>query len=814
MRSPENTPFAYDTLVGFQHDLAVPERQCVGGINYTFVGWAHSPVAAHRYRIEETTQTLTAHFIQSTCPLPDGIVMHLDAGREVQVDESNKVVRWSDLSTADNDVFVIQDAPTLIDQSHHGNRAVRFDGIDDVLGLSSQVALPLGAADRSVFLVANYDDASGTAFSYGQPAENGAFGVGLSPTGHLNVQAGADVQFDSTTLGTNRGWLAQSVFVQETETTHYANGQLIDSFLHEFDTSDGVVHLGANAAASNASQVNIAELIVFNRVLTDEERHNVDSALAARHLTAPRGNLPVVTNDRYEWFGEELVVDGIEMPTLLSNDTDSDADPLTVHLLAGPQFGMLSLSDAGTFTYTRDANGARVDEFFYYVTDGTNVSNVGVVTLVNVANLPPIAADENYELSGDAINTLQLSLDSLLRNDIDPDGDQLTVQVLIPPQHGTVTLLDDGHFLYVHDGSAELLDEFTYTVSDGINAPQSATARISIVRNHPPVAVDDAYAFAGGILDTAQSDTALSLLQNDSDRENDPISIQVLDPPTHGILTLLPDGNFTYIHDRSPNLLDQFTYQVADPYNLPQTATVTLVISPNMAPVPSDDSYNVPDTILDTTLLQNGSLLANDRDDENDVLTIQVVTPPRHGTLALFPDGNFIYEHDESAVRIDRFVYRIADPFNPPRLATVTLNVGPNDLRANNWRDVAAAELVQIQLRKQGRVRPTDRGNADRTVDNLNPALPAERVVDLAIAGLKRRSDGANIAVVDTTSGHPASNDAWQDKGSLSADLLSALGPSLDLVTRSSLRDGRPVKNTSILERRASSSARARRIKH
>src|SRR5439155_20377786 len=55
----------------------------------------------------------------------------------------------------------------------------------------------------------------------------------------------------------------------------------------------------------------------------------------------------------------------------------------------------------------------------------------------------------------------------LLANDSDADGDPITAALIVPPQHGTMTLHADGSFAYVADPGFIGLDTFHYCVSDG-----------------------------------------------------------------------------------------------------------------------------------------------------------------------------------------------------------------------------------------------------------------------------------------------------------------------------------------------------------
>jgi hypothetical protein len=69
-------------------------------------------------------------------------------------------------------------------------------------------------------------------------------------------------------------------------------------------------------------------------------------------------------------------------PGVLAHVTDADGDPLTAILVAGPSHGTMALQASGAFTYTPAANFAGPDAFSYMASDGTENSNVAVVSIV------------------------------------------------------------------------------------------------------------------------------------------------------------------------------------------------------------------------------------------------------------------------------------------------------------------------------------------------------------------------------------------------------------------------------------------------
>jgi hypothetical protein len=110
--------------------------------------------------------------------------------------------------------------------------------------------------------------------------------------------------------------------------------------------------------------------------------------------------------------------------------------------------------------------------------------------------------------------------------------------------------------------------------------------------------------------------------------------------------------------------------------SLTDTGSVTITITslPD-APTAAADGYTTtPGTNL---VVPAPGLLANDADEDGDVLTVQTtpIVPPANGTLGLAPDGSFTYLPDFLFVGTDSFTYRADDGTGRTADATVTITV-------------------------------------------------------------------------------------------------------------------------------------------
>lgn len=358
-------------------------------------------------------------------------------------------------------------------------------------------------------------------------------------------------------------------------------------------------------------------------------------------------------------------------PGVLQNDNDAEDDTLAAIIDTDVMHGLLTLNSDGSFTYTHDGSDTLADGFVYEVSDGNGGTDTASVSFtIGPLNRDPIANDDEYEVDEGA--TLSINPPGVLENDVDADGDALTVTLLTDTSFGTLALLPDGSFDYTHDGSESPSDNFTYEVADGHGGTDTATARFTInLLNSDPVANDDAYAVDEG----AKLISTTGVLENDTDDDGDPLTVTLLSDVSQGVLALDPSGNFVYTHDGSETSSDSFTYQVSDGNGSTATATVSITIRPiNDPPIAVDDELIVDEG--DVRVVSAPGLLVNDSDAEGDVLAISLVNGPANGTVDLGTDGTVTYTHDGSETNSDSFTYQVSDG-NATALATVNVIITP-----------------------------------------------------------------------------------------------------------------------------------------
>ncbi len=95
--------------------------------------------------------------------------------------------------------------------------------------------------------------------------------------------------------------------------------------------------------------------------------------------------------------------------------------------------------------------------------------------------------------------------------------------------------------------------------------------------NLPPTAVSDSYTTTE---DAVLTIAAPGLLANDSDVDGDSLSVVEFTQTSNGIITVNPDGSFTYIPNVDFSGNDSFTYTIADSLGEISTTTVDITVTP------------------------------------------------------------------------------------------------------------------------------------------------------------------------------------------------------------------------------------------
>ncbi|MBC7384053.1 MAG: tandem-95 repeat protein [Bacteroidia bacterium] len=353
---------------------------------------------------------------------------------------------------------------------------------------------------------------------------------------------------------------------------------------------------------------------------------------------------------------------------VIANDFDPDGDVITIGLVAGQgaRNGNAIVVN-NKVVYTPALNFTGIDSVLYQVCDNGSPSLCATAwVIINVINnRPPVAINDFIQVLK---NTPQLV--DVTANDIDPDGDPLTVSFILAPKNGSATLV--GNVVrYVPNTNYLGQDSLRYKICDN-GTPSlcdSAWVYINVVPNRAPIALNDT------VTTNINVSIVVNVTANDRDPDGNTISLSSVGLPLHGT-AVINGNNVTYTPALNYNGTDTFSYTICDngTPSLCSTARVYINIIPNRKPVAVNDyattTRNIPVTV---------DVTANDTDPDGNTLTVSTVGSARNGNIVLI-GKNIRYSPNFNYIGLDSFLYRICDNGTPTLCdsAWVFINVLPN----------------------------------------------------------------------------------------------------------------------------------------
>ncbi len=322
-------------------------------------------------------------------------------------------------------------------------------------------------------------------------------------------------------------------------------------------------------------------------------------------------------------------------------------------------------------------------------------SAVNELNTANNTSSVKVTASEAPEISAtdDSASTMENSpvMIAVLANDVDPNGDKLTVTGVTQGTNGAVVVNSDGTVTYTPNNGFSGTDVFTYTVADGTGLTTTATVTV-VVTPLPRYSIGDKVWLdknANGIQDTGESGLE-GIVVGLYDANSTLCGIAYTD--ANGIYSLgsvLAGSYFVQFNLPSSNL--RFTVKAA---GTPQTdsdadiatgKTALFNVAGNITdidagmvelhpPVATDDSSST-----DINKPVDISVLGNDTDEDGDTLTVTSVTQGTNGTVTINPDGTVTYTPNKDFIGTDTFTYTISDGNRGTDTATVTVTVVDNN---------------------------------------------------------------------------------------------------------------------------------------
>ena len=371
-------------------------------------------------------------------------------------------------------------------------------------------------------------------------------------------------------------------------------------------------------------------------------------------------DIPVAVNDGFTVAedAQDALLD------VLDNDSDGDGGAFFIASFTAPTFGTLEANDDDTaLLYTPDANycntppGTTLDTFSYTLVGGLSATVTVNVTCVDD---PPVAVADAATVAEDAGTTTVV----VLTNDTDIDAGPKTISAITQPANGTVAITGGGSGLsyapannYCNTPPGTALDTFTYTLAGG--SATTVTMTVTCV-DDPPVAVADSATVAEDA-----SATTIVVVTNDTDVDAGPKSVASVTQPANGLVVLTAGDityrpNANYCNTPPGSALDTFTYTLVGGSSATVSMTVTCVDDP---PVAVADAV----TISEGGAALSIPVLTNDTDIDAGAKTVDAITQPANGTVAIINGGNGVsyvptagYCNNPPGTTLDTFTYTIS----------------------------------------------------------------------------------------------------------------------------------------------------------
>lgn len=248
--------------------------------------------------------------------------------------------------------------------------------------------------------------------------------------------------------------------------------------------------------------------------------------------------------------------------------TDADNDPLTFSISVNGTKGTATITDAatGAYTYVPNPNANGTDTITFRISDGTELSGPGTLTVtITPVNDPPSAL--NASATGTEDRAFQANLTST-----DADQDAVTYAIVTGPSRGTVTITDasTGRYTYTPAANVNGTDSFTFRVSDASSSSAAATITVTVTAVNDPPRVSNVSA-------VMPADTTLSGTLRGTDVDGDPLTYRLVTNPVNGTATLnAATGFISYTPNPGFRGTEVFTYNVTDGVATSNTANITI----------------------------------------------------------------------------------------------------------------------------------------------------------------------------------------------------------------------------------------------
>ena len=397
----------------------------------------------------------------------------------------------------------------------------------------------------------------------------------------------------------------------------------------------------------------------------------------------------VLVNDPPLAVSEEYIMLEDEILNITLVGSDEETSELTFDIDTFPQNGILTEERAiALYTYVPFENYFGPDYFVYSVSDGEISTSAEITISVLPVNEPPLIFGQSHTILENGSISIEVSM-------IDYDGDNLEMNIISGPHHGTITGdVINGAFTYNAENGfygEELIvvQARELDTEQNLTSDQSSIIISILPVNEAPVSQDLS------IILMEDSQIEIDLIATDSD--GDELEYIIDNYPLYGTLT--GSGSvYTYSPSDNYNGTDSFTYFVSDGSENSITSQVLLEITPvNDTPTALSGEFEDVD--------QNGFVFVLNEfitDLDGDDLTIQFIPEIDGmgfsvfgGTIVPLGGNTFLYS-STTIFTEDYILYKAKDGQSESNVATITLYLSSGRETPDPSSPMAFSQTVDI----------------------------------------------------------------------------------------------------------------------
>jgi len=279
-------------------------------------------------------------WLKADAGVTTGLQLWLKADAGVTTNVNGSVARWDDQSGNDNHATQGAEllAPIRVPNALNDRPVLRFDGVDDYLNIASSLSLSF-TGDLTTFFVVRFTDFAShraiwakTANNFPAPTDYYILPGSGQPQVYRGAGTGTGLGSYASPVGLTAGsFLTVGFGIEGTICTHYLASQPTGSGTIDVTTADtgAPLLIGTRGDFFTRMKGEIAEILIYSRALTPDERISVADYLAQKYGIVnlpPTASLAVTPAGPSHAAGTEL--------TLTATAADADGTVASVQFFA------------------------------------------------------------------------------------------------------------------------------------------------------------------------------------------------------------------------------------------------------------------------------------------------------------------------------------------------------------------------------------------------------------------------------------------------------------------------------------------------